>query len=148
MADQKKYSLRPYSRAVGDSILDGAFRVFMSIEDMLSEDLKQGDFISMKSEATALSGIGIVWRATDNIGSGHKSQRSPVIRVSEFLRGYYSFQLQDKFHIAKWIGELQQIDSMEVVAVTADGDARQKSNLGHEDTYFWAQHSLCLSLSH
>jgi hypothetical protein len=148
MADQKKYSLRPYSRAVGDSILDGAFRVFMSTEDMLSEDLKQGDFISIKSEAAGISGIGIVWRATDNIGSGHKSQRSPVIRVSEFLRSHYSFQLQDKFYIAKWTGELQQIESMEVVAVTADGDARQKSNLGHEDTYFWAQHSLCLSLSH
>jgi hypothetical protein len=139
----RKYSLRPYSRPEGDSTLDGAFRIFMTVEDMLSEGLKQGDFISIKSESTNLSGIGIVWRATDNIGSG-KSQRAPVIRVSEVLRSHYSFQLQDRFFVAGWTGSFQRIDSIEVAAISADGDSRQSFSSSHEATYFWAQYSLGL----
>src|ERR1700759_5687798 len=122
MTDQRKYSLRPQARTVSDSTLDGAFRVFMSPGDIQSEDLKQGDFISIKSEATGVSGIGIGWRATDNTASGYKSQGNPVIKVSDFLRSYYSFELKDKFFIAKWTGELQLIDSMEIKAVVADGE--------------------------
>jgi hypothetical protein len=141
--EPKKYSLRPQARSIGDSALTGAFRVFMAPGDMQSDGLIQGDYISIKSETTGLSGIAIVWRATDNIGSGYKSQGSPVLRVTEFLRGTYSFELKDRYFISKWTGELQHIESIAVANVTSEGESRQRASICQDELMFWVKVSLC-----
>jgi hypothetical protein len=141
--EPKKYSLRPQARSIGDSALTGAFRAFMAPADMQSEGLTQGDYISIKSETTGHSGIAIVWRATDNIGSGYKSQGSPVLRVTEFLRGTCSFELKDRYFITKWIGELQHIESIAVANVTNEGDSRQRATICQDEWNHWVINALC-----
>ena len=142
-SDGRKFSLRPQARPVGDCTLEGGHRVFMSPADMALEGLQQGDLIRIRSESTDLTGVAIVWRATDNIGSGHKSQGNPVIRISEWLRGCYAFELKDKYFVQKWNGNLLHIDSITLTNVTSnDGDKGPKVPVSRESLEFWLRYAL------
>jgi hypothetical protein len=140
-SDPKKYSLRPQARPVGDSTLEGGFRVFMSPADMNAEGLVQGDFISIQSEFTRISGVAVVWRATDNIGGGHKSQGNPVIRISEWLRGSWGFELKDRYFVQKWSGDMLHISSITLTNVTTD-DRGANVPVNPELLEFWTKYAL------
>jgi AAA family ATPase len=115
----KKYSLRPLARTIDESTLEGAFRVHMATADINREQLKPGDFISLRNEGTGATGIAIVARAVDNGASGsHKSNMNPVIRMSEWLREKYSFELKDRYHVEKWNHKFRPIEKIVVTNVT------------------------------
>lgn len=121
--NSKKYSLRPQARPVGDSTLEGGYRVFMSPSDMNAEGLAQGDYIKIQSESTNNAGVAVVSRAPDNIGGGgggHKSQGNPVIRISEWLRGYLQFELKDRYYVTKWDGQLKHVIAVTLTNVTTE----------------------------
>jgi hypothetical protein len=139
----RKYSLRPQGKPVGDSTLEGGYRVFISPHDMQIERLVQGDYIEICSETDNSSGLAIVWRATDNIGAaGNKSIGNPIIRISEWLRGSYSFELKDKVTIKKWTGNLHHIDSVVVTHLSAENDVQRRLDYRIEDVEYWANIAL------
>jgi hypothetical protein len=138
--EDRKYSLRPQARPVGDSTLESGFRVYMTPQDMQTEGLAQGDRITLRSESTGVGGVAIVSRATDNIGS--KKDGTPIIRISEWLRGSYSFELKDKYFIKRWTGVLQRISTITVTNLTPEDESNHKTTFTQTQLEYWAGHAL------
>jgi ATPase family associated with various cellular activities (AAA) len=140
---EKMYSIRPQVRSAGDTILNHSFRVYMSLSDMNSEGLNQGDYISITSETTGFSGVGIAWRSVENEGSANKSKGTTFVRVSEFLRNLYSFELKDKFSISKWKGKLQETDSITISRILQDEVDQKTASFAPGVPLFQIQSLLC-----
>jgi hypothetical protein len=143
-SDPKKYSLRPQARGVSDSTLEGGYRVYMSQADMHVEGLVQGDFIRIQSENTGSSGVAIVWRATDNVGggSGHKSQGNPVIRISEWLRGSWGFELKDRYFLQRWDGQPLRVSTITLTNVTTE-ERGTAVPVNPNLLEYWTHYALC-----
>jgi hypothetical protein len=132
----RKWSLRPqqaHSVPTGTT-LEAGFRVYMSGQDMQTEKLSQGDRITLRSESTGVEGVAIVWRATDNVGG----KINPVIRISEWLRGFYSFELKDKYFIKKSSVQFQRIETITVIDVTLESNSEQTPPCTPRQLEYWA----------
>jgi hypothetical protein len=112
----------------------------MTPQDMQNEGLAQGDRITFTSESTKSTGVAIVSRATDNIGS--KKDGNPIIRISEWLRGSYSFELKDKYSIKKWTGEFRRISAITVTNLTPESDSSHRTTFSQKELEYWAGHAL------
>ncbi|KAF2665604.1 AAA-domain-containing protein [Microthyrium microscopicum] len=126
MAAQRRYNLRPQATPAGDSTLEGGLRVFIAPSDMAQEGLIQGDYITIRSEHSENAGVAIAWRSTDNIGSGSKT---PSLRISDWLRTYYSLELKDKCFIKKWNGTPRAISTITLSQVTGPDSHIPVANL-------------------
>jgi hypothetical protein len=121
ISEERRYSLRPLSRTIDDSTLENAFRIFITAGNMDEEDLKQGDYVSLRSENSGAVGIAIVSRSPHSVPGGTlKTSLNPVIRMHDWLRERYSFELQEKYHLEKWTHKFQPIKSIVVSRVTED----------------------------
>jgi hypothetical protein len=111
----------------------------MSSNDMQTEKLSIGDRITLRSESTGAEGVAIIWRATDNIGG----KNNPIIRISEWLRELYSFQLNDKYFIKKSSVPFLLIDTITVTDVTPQNNSDQTAPCSTEKLAYCAGVALC-----
>jgi AAA family ATPase len=86
--------------------------------DMEREGLVQGDFVSIRSEDSGLVGIGIISRTVEGNPGSHKNTANPIIRMSDFLREKYSFELQDKYQVERWEKTFRTIETITVTNLT------------------------------
>jgi hypothetical protein len=119
--------------------LDGAFRVYMTPQDMALEGLATGDYICIQSESTLKRGVAIAWRATDSLGS--KSQGNPVLRASDLLRISFGFELKDGYSISKWNGQLPMAREVTVMMPANAGD-QNKGVRAPGELEFWIPTAL------
>jgi hypothetical protein len=141
-SESRTYNLRPNSRSEADSTLEGGCRVLMAVSDMRVEGVTPGDLICIQSESSQNRGIGIAWSATDALGSGHKSQGNPVIRVTEWFRSCCSFELKDRYLVTKWHGDFLIIKEITITNVTTDVEARKRNTCSREELEFWVPTAL------
>jgi hypothetical protein len=106
---------------------------------MQIEKLRVGDRITLCSESTGAEGVAIIWRATDNVGG----KNNPVIRISEWLRELYSFQLNDKYLIKRSSVAFRHIESITITDITPESNSNQTAPCSLKELTYWTHTALC-----
>lgn len=109
------FNLRPLERREPDGLLDGAFRIHISIKEIKGLGIEAGGSCQIKS-SNGIVGVGVAWPSVDTGGSGAKR----IVKVSDFFRGLYGFNLQDRVSISECTVEDIPIESIEVAPVNEE----------------------------
>jgi hypothetical protein len=141
MADTQEYSLRPLlqqgSGADDTPIVEGSFRIHMKREDMVKNNVSNGDLILLRCAASGASGVGIAWLSNDP-SKNHGS--TPFLKISYAQKERCKFEYQNKCTIKKYQGTLRRAATVTVKDVTS-GTTIDTAEIT-EDLEYWIRNSL------
>jgi AAA family ATPase len=128
------FTLRPLERNIPHSALEGAFRVHLSIKELKSLGLSQGDLIRL-STSDGPKGLAIAWTASQT-NPGNK----PIAKVTELLKEKYALSLNDRVFVEKVSDEWQPIDSVDIsLGDSSESIAKYGST---EELLHWVRYAL------
>jgi AAA family ATPase len=89
------FTLRPLERNPPGTLLEGAFRVHITIKELKALKVSQGDLVRL-STSEGPRGVAVAWFASQT-NPGNK----PIAKVTDLLRGKYELSLNDRIFIEK-----------------------------------------------
>ncbi|TLD37684.1 AAA-domain-containing protein [Venturia nashicola] len=112
----KLYSLRPMGNAPKptDPGLERMFRIEMKKDEMVAENLIQGESILLECPDTNAGGVGTVYQAQDT----SKSTGKPTIKIYDPLKKCFGLTMEDKCTISKFNGKIRRARKVVVTDVS------------------------------
>jgi AAA family ATPase len=95
MSAPTPFTLRPLERNPPGTLLEGAFRVHITLKELKALKVSQGDLVRL-SNSEGPKGVAVAWLATQT-NPGNK----PIAKVTDLLRDKYGLSLNDKIFIEK-----------------------------------------------
>lgn len=125
--------------------LDGAFRVHVSPDDLLSAGLDGGEVceITGGKDGSTLLGCGIAWRATDRMGAAPKVR---PVKMTDLLRNAFGIAEGSQVNLLPTDKKITKADKIVLTDVTPrDYATKNKGEI--EDHKWWTRCAYTLSRS-
>lgn len=129
------FTPRPLERVPPGNVLEGAFRVHLTLKELKNLKLSQGDLVRVSTPEGA-RGVAVAWLAVSSTNPGNK----PIAKVTDLMRTKLGISLNDKIFIEKAEQEVKPLRAIEVSLADPLGPLEGYTSV--EELLLWARYAL------
>lgn len=129
------FTPRPLERVPPGNVLEGAFRVHLTLKELKNLKLSQGDLVRVSTPDGA-KGVCVAWLAVASTNPGNK----PIAKVTDLMRTKLGISLNDKIFIEKAEMEVKPLSAIEVELADPLGPLEGYASI--EELLLWAKYAL------